>query len=112
MGDQLDDCQDFHWGEPYDSSSNPALPTDDGEVDVVRRDVPAIVIDQPLPTLYDPSQDIDYEGNSDSDDSDEDYMDFYQVKKMNKGAFFKEKGLARGKNGGSPIKMSGFDVPL
>ncbi|KAF7826629.1 hypothetical protein G2W53_017793 [Senna tora] len=31
---------------------------------------------------------------------------------MNKGAFFKEKGLARGKNGGSPIKRSGFDVPL
>ncbi|KAF7826630.1 uncharacterized protein G2W53_017794 [Senna tora] len=75
MGDQLDDCEDFHWGEPYDSSSNPALPTDDGEVDVVRRDVPAIVIDQPLPTLYDQSQDIDYEENSDSDDSDEDYME-------------------------------------
>ncbi|KAF7801059.1 uncharacterized protein G2W53_044422 [Senna tora] len=66
----------FIGGEPYDSSSNPALPTDDGEVDVVRRDVPAIVIDQPLPTLHDQSQDIDYEENSDSDDSDEDYMEY------------------------------------
>ncbi|KAF7841753.1 uncharacterized protein G2W53_004051 [Senna tora] len=108
MGEQLDDCQDFHWGKPYDSSSNPALPTDDGEVDVVRRDVPAIVIDQPLPTLYDQSQDIDYEENSDSDDSDEDYMD----KENEQGSIFKEKGLAHGKNGGSPIKRSGFDVPL
>ncbi|KAF7807607.1 uncharacterized protein G2W53_039768 [Senna tora] len=33
MGDQSDGGQEFHWGEPSDSSSNPTLPVDDGEVD-------------------------------------------------------------------------------
>ncbi|KAF7821571.1 uncharacterized protein G2W53_027026 [Senna tora] len=53
MGDQSDSGQEFHWGEPSDSSSNPILPVDDGEVYLVRTDVLAIIIDQPLPTLDD-----------------------------------------------------------
>ncbi|KAF7835308.1 hypothetical protein G2W53_010167 [Senna tora] len=53
MGDQSDGGQEFHWGEPSDSSSNPTLPVDDGEVDLVRMDVPATIIDQPSPTLDD-----------------------------------------------------------
>ncbi|KAF7821388.1 uncharacterized protein G2W53_026843 [Senna tora] len=67
--------QEFHWGEPSDSSSNPTLPVDDGEVDLVRTDVSATIIDQPLPTLDDQPHEIDYEEDSDFDDSDWDYME-------------------------------------
>ncbi|KAF7838991.1 hypothetical protein G2W53_007473 [Senna tora] len=75
MGDQSDGGQEFHWGEPSDSSSNPTLPVDDGEVDLVRTDVPATIIDEPLPTLDDQPHQIDYEEDSDFDDSDWDYME-------------------------------------
>ncbi|KAF7826751.1 uncharacterized protein G2W53_017915 [Senna tora] len=61
MGDQSDGGQEFHWGEPSDSSSNPTLLVDDAEVDLVRTDVPATIIDQPLPTLDDQPHEIDYE---------------------------------------------------
>ncbi|KAF7841700.1 uncharacterized protein G2W53_003998 [Senna tora] len=76
MGDQSDGGQEFHWGEPSDSSSNPTLPVDDGEVDLVRTDVPATIIDEPLPTLDDQPHQIDYEEDSDFDDSDWDYMEY------------------------------------
>ncbi|KAF7801171.1 hypothetical protein G2W53_044889 [Senna tora] len=75
MGDQSDGGQEFHWGEPSDSSSNPTLPVDDGKVDLVRTDVPATIIDEPLPTLDDQPHQIDYEEYSDFDDSDWDYME-------------------------------------
>ncbi|KAF7832211.1 uncharacterized protein G2W53_014544 [Senna tora] len=75
MGDQADGGQEFHWGEPSDSSSNPTLPVDDGEVDLVRTAVPATIIDQPLPTLDDQPYEIDYEEDYDIDDSDWDYME-------------------------------------
>ncbi|KAF7821588.1 uncharacterized protein G2W53_027043 [Senna tora] len=75
MGDQSDGGQEFHWGEPSDSSSNPTLPVDDGEVDLVRTDVPATIIDQPLPTLDDQPHEIDYEEDSDFEDSGWDYME-------------------------------------
>ncbi|KAF7801039.1 uncharacterized protein G2W53_044442 [Senna tora] len=74
MGDQSDGGQEFHWGKPSDSSSNPTLPVDDGEVDLGRTDVPATIIDEPLPTLDDQPHEIDYEEDSDFDDSDWDYM--------------------------------------
>ncbi|KAF7802107.1 uncharacterized protein G2W53_041218 [Senna tora] len=62
-------------GEPSDSSSNPTLPVDDGEVDLVRTDVLATIIDQPLPSLDDQPHEIDYEEDSNFDDSDWDYME-------------------------------------
>ncbi|KAF7827100.1 hypothetical protein G2W53_018264 [Senna tora] len=75
MGDQSDGGQEFHWGDSSDSSSNPTLPVDDGEVDLVRTDVPATIIDELLPTLDDQPHQIDYEEDSDFDDSDWDYME-------------------------------------
>ncbi|KAF7839380.1 putative transposase [Senna tora] len=85
MGDQSDGGQEFHWGEPSDySSSNPTLPVDDGEVDLVRTDVPATIIDQPLPTLDDQPYEIDYEEDSDFDDSDWDYMEQFKKVKREK----------------------------
>ncbi|KAF7841797.1 uncharacterized protein G2W53_004095 [Senna tora] len=56
-------------GEPSNSSSNPTLPADDGEVDLVRTDVPATTIGQPLPTLDEQPHEKDYEEDSDFDDS-------------------------------------------
>ncbi|KAF7844226.1 hypothetical protein G2W53_001131 [Senna tora] len=67
MGDQSDGGQEFYWGDPSDSSSNPTLPTNDGEVDLVRMDVPATIIDQPLPTLDDQPHEKHYEEDSDFD---------------------------------------------
>ncbi|KAF7841915.1 uncharacterized protein G2W53_004213 [Senna tora] len=43
---------------------------DHGEVDLVRTDVPATTIDQPLPTLNEQPHEKDYEEDSDFDDSD------------------------------------------
>ncbi|KAF7841921.1 Defective-in-cullin neddylation protein [Senna tora] len=56
-------------GEPSNTSSNPTLPADDGEVDLVRTDVPATTIGQPLPTLDEQPHEKDYEEDSDFADS-------------------------------------------
>ena len=49
ISDQLEiDANQTYGAEPFDHSLSPSIPDDDGEVDLVRNDLPATIIDMPL----------------------------------------------------------------